>query len=1122
MRASNTARSLLLALTLLGACALAQAQSVTQRFRNEPLADVIRELERQTHLSFIYKADVLDEQRRVTADFSHTSIRRALRQILPPDVGFLIEKRLVILYRRGGRKDEATTAGATDAQQADRITVQGRVVDEAGQSVVGATVLDVAAHRGAVTDGSGRFTLVTSPTATLQVSYIGYHTASVNVRRRQQLGVIGMKEAVGDIDEVVVIGYGTTRRQELTGAIDKLQGTQVAQQPVSTLTEALQGLSPNLTVQRRSSDPNALLSNINIRGISTLNSNAPLVVVDGVVSRDETLARLNMSDIDNISVLKDAGAAAIYGSRSGNGVILITTRKGKRGERPAVRLTTATGWQVPHLLYQPMPGWQNATMRNEAYRNVGRPAEYTDGQIADLRAHQSQERWFMREIFRNALQQDHNVSVSGGTDRATYMVSAGFFDQASNYVGNSHYGTQRYNLRSNLNLRTGILEMQALLAFTRENSVATTGTSIERDASRVPPYYYYKLKENGKYLINDVLSEFNPLGSLEAGGTTKGRNNDFSANVTADVRLTTHLSLKGVLGVNIYGAHQFKREYTVPYYTSADQAEPARYDRQRREVNEENTDSYFINSQLLANYQRQWARHQLKALLGLTNESSTSTVNALRLYYSNPDWGTSTGDDAYVIPGDGTNVSPERQTRTSLSSVLGRASYNWADRYMLEFSFRYDGTSKFAPHHRWSFFPSLSAGWMATDEPFMRPWLQRVGTLKLRASYGVLGNQSIDAYERYTRYVLYNNTYAFNNSGVTGAGFNLGSDNLRWERTQSVNLGLDASFLKGHLDVGFNWFYKHTRNILMRPVSATVFGTDQAVTNVGSMANKGWELAVTYRTRTGKVDHEVTLNLADTRNRLLSFPEQEEIAQLEEMWVLKKVGLPINSYYGYRVAGIFQSEDEIAQAALPVGATVYPGDLRFVDRNNDGVIDANDRFVLGNAFPRYTFSLGYTARWKQWDASLFINGVGKRDMMVRGELVEPFFGNYSYTIFQHQTSYWTPTNTNSRWPRLAAPGSTSEYNNYHTGSDLYIFNAAYARLKNITIGYTLPRRLTQAMHIQRVRLYATGQNLLTLSPMGFVDPEWSEFDGSMNYSVAITGCSYPPLRYWGFGLDIDF
>ena len=240
------------------------------------------------------------------------------------------------------------------------------------------------------------------------------------------------------------------------------------------------------------------------------------------------------------------------------------------------------------------------------------------------------------------------------------------------------------------------------------------------------------------------------------------------------------------------------------------------------------------------------------------------------------------------------------------------------------------------------------------------------------------------------------------------------------------------------------------------------------------------------------------------------------------MWVIKKVGVPLNSYYGYRVAGIFQSEEEIAEAALPLGITVYPGDLRFVDRDGNGIIDGRDRFVLGNAFPRYAFGLTYTMMWKGLDMSLFINGVGKRDMMVHGELVEPFFGNYSYTMYRHQTDYWTATNTNSHYPRLAAPGSTSEINNYRMGSDIYIFNAAYARLKNITVGYTLPPKITRWLHLQRLRFYATGQNLFTLSPTTFIDPETSEFDSSMTFRSANTGCKYPPLRYWGVGFDIDF
>lgn len=1113
------------ALTALLCCpfSMARAQHVTQRFKDEPLRDVIHEVERQTRMSFIFKADAIDESQHVTATFSRTPIKKVLRNILPEGVSFTIKKRLIILYRSASTdKTEKKEKKPSATNSNNAFIVTGRVVDNSGQPIMGATVYDQRVKSGTVTDYNGQFALNVEPNTTLQVSYIGYNHATINVGHRQQLPLIRLHEVTNSLNEVVVIGYGTTNRLTLTGAVDKIGHDEITRQKTGSLADAMQGLSPNLTVQKRSSDPNTLLTNINIRGISTLNSNAPLVVVDGMVSNEETLAKINPNDIDNISVLKDAGAAAIYGSRSGNGVILVTTKKGSRSERPAIKFSTAVGWQQPHILYEPLAGWQNAEKRNESSRNVGRYAEFSDAQIEDLRNHQDEERWFMNQIFRNALQQNHNVSVSGGTAHTSYMVSAGMFSQGSNYVGNSNYGTQRYNLRSNLQVEAGRLHLQALLAFVRENSVATMGSLLESDASRVPPFYYYKMKEDGKYLINDILSEFNPLGSLEAGGTSKSRNNDFTANATAEMSLVKGLSLKGSVGINITGNHTLTRQLTVPYYQSNNMTQPSRYDREAREVSDNNSDKYLINTQMLLNYDLAWRGNSLKAMLGLSNESATSSENNMRLYYSNSDLGTSTDNNAYITPGQGTKLSPETQMRTSISSAFGRVVFNHTNRYVGEFDFRYDGTSKFGSRHRWGFFPSISGSWAISEEPFMRSYKKSVGTLKLRSSLGVLGNQSISANERFTRYLPYNNIYSFNNKGVVGVGFTLGSDDLKWERTRTFNIGLDASFLNNSLTVSANLFHKDTRHILMRPMSATVYGTDLAITNVGRMANSGWELTLKWNGRTGQVTHELSLNLADTRNWLRSFPEGEEVAQLEEMWVIKKVGVPLNSYYGYRVAGIFQSEEEIAEAALPLGITVYPGDLRFVDRDGNGIIDGRDRFVLGNAFPRYAFGLTYTMTWKGLDMSLFINGVGKRDMMVHGELVEPFFGNYSYTMYRHQTDYWTATNTNSHYPRLAAPGSTSEINNYRMGSDIYIFNAAYARLKNITVGYTLPPKITRWLHLQRLRFYATGQNLFTLSPTTFIDPETSEFDSSMTFRSANTGCKYPPLRYWGVGFDIDF
>ena len=415
------------------------------------------------------------------------------------------------------------TAMADDTPQkntSDKVTVKGRIVDADGEPIIGATVKSTTSGDAAVTDIDGNYEITVPRGGTIQVSYIGFSEQQIRVNGRQKIDIV-LSENQKMLDEVVVIGYGTTTRRSITGAVDQVGASVLENKPVANLTQALQGAAPNLVIQRKSYNPNGENTNLNIRGISTMNSNSPLVVIDGVVSSESQLNDLNPMDIENISVLKDAGAAAIYGSRSSNGVILVTTKKGHLNEKTKVRLTTSVGWEDPDILFHPVAGYQNATLKNLALTNSGLSPEFTPDQIRDLYDHRAEENWFLPQIFRTALQQSHNLSVSGGSQKTTYMVSVGYYDQESNYVGNKNYGIQRYNLRSNLTTEVGRFKLQALLGFTRNNSISTTGSSLEIDASRIPPYYYYKLKENGKYLLNNVLSEFNPLGSLEGNGWNK-------------------------------------------------------------------------------------------------------------------------------------------------------------------------------------------------------------------------------------------------------------------------------------------------------------------------------------------------------------------------------------------------------------------------------------------------------------------------------------------------------------------------------------------------------------------------------------------------------------------------
>jgi TonB-linked SusC/RagA family outer membrane protein len=544
---------------------------------------------------------------------------------------------------------------------------------------------------------------------------------------------------------------------------------------------------------------------------------------------------------------------------------------------------------------------------------------------------------------------------------------------------------------------------------------------------------------------------------------------------------------------------------------------------QDREVFDDNSKSLLTNTQLIAEYKKKFDQHSLNLLVGGTNESYKGEGNNIRKTLTDPVWG---------IPTTGTVVDPnssnsnQRTSESSLNSLLGRLGYSFQDKYFAEFSFRYDGSSNFPKAGRWGFFPSASAAWRMTEEGFLENFKNNIGDLKLRASYGILGNQNVGAYQYQTSYFNYSNAYGFDNVIVGGSGFSLGNPEITWEKAATFNVGVDANLLNRKLNLSLDYFDKTTSDILVgRDDVPEIFGAGFPDYNAAKVRNKGWEIAASYKLQGKLFTHTFSANLADNLNELVdyTFGAKEQVLRKEEFEFVRRVGLPITVYQGYKRDGYFQTIDDIKNFAKPANATVVPGDIKFKDKNGDGVIDDQDKYILGNPFPRYTFGFTYSVAVKGFDAQVFIQGVGRRDLMIRGELVEPFHVGYSGTLYTHQTDYWTPTNPDAKWPRLAEAGSPSNQNNYRTGSDIYLFNAAYARVKNVQLGYSLPKDLAGKAHIQNARLYVTAQNIYTLTGLTFIDPENTEFGNNTSMgSGANSGRAYPLPVFYGVGLDITF
>lgn len=1081
---------------------------------NTALNKVFKQIQSQTGVKFVYSSNSINAFRKIDYTARNQRISDFLNDGLKNfNITYRVIDDQVVLY--SGRVLQLSAQSLRTAERPASV-VTGRVINDKGEPLQGVTVSEKGTRNAVVTGENGNYSINVGDNAVLEFTYVGYQAREIPVGSSVVIN-IQMTNNVQDMSEVIVVGYGTQRRGSVTGAVEAVTSKALEGRPSVNMATALQGTAANLIVQQTNFEPGQGQS-INIRGVSTLGNNSPLVVIDGIVGGNLNL--LNPNDIESVSVLKDAGTAAIYGSRSANGVLLITTKKGRKNEKASVTYSGMYGIQMPRVTYKPVDAWANAYYKNLSLVNSDLAPAYTPEDIARLKERGNGD-WRVENIIGNAPQQSHNVSFRGGGANNTYMVSLGVMDQRSNWVV-PKYGYTRYNARLNQSTEVGRFKVTTILSYTKVNNrdhSSNTGNLIV-DAGRVPLYYNFQ-DSLGRYLTNPVSAELNPLGILRNGGYRKFDDDEVFGSLTAEFQIYKDLKLRGIAGGNAVSNKSYEQQNPIRFYPGGGSGLDSR-------VSDVAFKGLFSNLQLLLDYSKKIKRSEVNLLAGATNESYHDEQMQVVKRFT---------DTELHVPVDGTEIDPgatyntvNRTNESSLNSYIGRAAYNFDNRYFAELSFRYDGSSKFPKDKRWGFFPSASAAWRVSQESFFEPVRNIVNDLKLRASYGVLGNQNVGNYQYQTTYFSWVNAYAFNNTAVAGSGFSFGNPDLTWEKAATTNLGLDVSLFK-KFSLNFDYFDKMTSDILIRREDVPLmFGATFPDYNFAKVRNRGWEVKATYNLSGNAVNHSFSLNFADNLNELISLNsgvDQYSPYGKEEFKLLRRVGQPVTVYYGYKTNGYFQNLDQINDpAGYPrfANSVVGPGDLRYIDRNGDGVITEEDMYILGNPFPRYTYGLMYNMNWKGIDLQIFIQGVGKRAQMIRGEQVEPFHYGYGGTMYQHQTDFWTPTNSDARWPRLAEAGSASNLNNYRRGSDIYLFNAAYGRLKNVQLGYTLPQTISKKAGMQKARLYLTGQNLITISKLDFLDPEMSEFNNNVdpNSSGANSARAYFMPMFFGMGLDLTF
>ncbi len=981
----------------------------------------------------------------------------------------------------------ASAGSSAVAQNTHRVS--GTVVSN-GESVIGASVMVKGTTQGAVTDVDGFYTIQTTPGAVLVFSAIGYEPQEVNVAGRTKIDIT-LEESSLLLDDAVVVGYGVQKKVNLTGAVASVSTKELEGKPINNVLEGLQGTTPGLVIQQGSSTPGGVPS-MNIRGYNTMNDNNPLVIIDGI---EGSLANLNPGDIEQISVLKDASSTAIYGSRASNGVILVTTKKGSEGE-VHVDYDMSMGWQQATALPTVVDSWIYAELYNEAAVNSGRTVKFGPEEIAAFRNGGTNVKW-INELYKNsAMQHNHNLSVTGGTKNLSYMASLGYVDQNSLFKG-PNYGYKRYNGRINLSHKVGErLTVNATAQYTRnviKDHAYWTEWIIEQ-CNRMPAIYEIK-NADGTYNYPSG-SNSNSLERLETGGYRQSRNEDVSGTINADFKIIDGLHLNATIGGRSINNGTHENRMASAAAASGDK---------ENHISESSYRATKLTTTVTLNYEKTFGqKHNFAALVGYAYEGeSAKDYNTQRLTDNSK-------YDIFVGGLSGDKVSNGGGASDwSLYSAFGRLTYNYDEKYLAEFNIRNDYSSYFAKGNRSGLFPSLSLGWRISQESWWENIRPVIPSLKLRGSWGLVGNNRIGAY-RYMQTVSVTQGYNFGGELVPTAYFSSVDPSIKWETTRMANIGLDIAFLKNDLNVSFDYFNNRTRDILVSLPVPGLFGNGAPTSNAATVASQGWEFSVNYHFRTGAVNHNIAGNISDSWNKVVDTKGETLYYGYDVVSVIKE-GYPLYSYYALRNNGLFQSDEQAASSPHLEGIVPRAGDIRYVDKNGDKVINDDDRFVVGNDFPRYTFGLSYNLQWKGFFFSAFLQGVGMRSRWMRGEAVEAFHNNNEGPVLDFHVDRWTPVNTDASYPRLTMG---SESANNATKSDFWIQNAAYLRLKNVQLGYNFQGDWMKKIRLSSLRVYGSIENALTLSSMrGGWDPEYNA-DGS--------GRAYPVARVYSFGLNVKF
>ncbi|TKG95767.1 SusC/RagA family TonB-linked outer membrane protein [Puteibacter caeruleilacunae] len=1120
-----------------------QTTKVSLNLQEKSIEEVLDEIEAKSEFFFLYNQRLVDVNRKIAIKVKNKPINEVLDIIFQEqDVEYRVVDKKIILSP-GFLSDKET-------KQED-ITITGTVVDEMGESLPGVSIVIKGTATGCTTNLDGKFSLKVPTDAVIVVSFIGMRTQELAIKDRTVFN-IKMSSEIEGLDEVVVVGYGVQQKAHLTASVSQVDSEVVEDRAVANAAQALQGAVPNLVVSNTSygGEPGAEM-NLNIRGILTIDESGnvseaqPLLLVDGV---EMTMNDVDPEDIENVSVLKDASAAAIYGARAAGGVILITTKSGKNVDRGMkIAYSNNFSWAQPTAWPNQASAIDFAYALNDASTNNGKNPYYTEeelgwimqnmeepGSAPTLQVKADGKNWDQSNVglgatgstnwkdffFKDwAARQKHNLRFSGGNNKLNYYASAGFYDENGlNAQAEDSY--KRYNFDVKLNAKPYDWLSFALL------------TKFIKSDERHPWDYRY-----GRGRVFDLLSKVKPtlptvdpifneplVQAYYPLWSTQWE--DYEKNQMMLLPRVVIEPVKDWL-INLeynYKRNNNKRNYTALTYEYhlADGSVASAPSSTETQVRPTLYTNEYFSPNIYTSYSKSIKDHNFKVLAGYQSEKTE--------YYNLSAKATSLLTDN--IPSISTSVGEQTISdqigHYSTQSIFSRFNYDYKGKYLFEFSYRRDGSSKFEDGSRWAGFPSYSVGYNIAREEFW-PLKDYIHTFKVRGSYGTLGNQNVENYKYLSVMDIKTGTFLFD--GEWDYYVNppdLLSSSLTWERVKTTDFGLDVLAFDGKLSFNFDWYRSDISGMSTTGETLpAVLGTDEPKQNAGTMRTQGWESEIAWKQKLGDFNFNVRFVLSDYKREVVKYPNPTKL--ISDYYVGKNMG----EIWGLEWDGWFQTQDEVDNHQIDqsgvVGWAYSPGDTKYVDQNGDKKINTGtntvdnpgDRKVIGNTTPRYQYGLTLGAEWKGVDFSAFIQGVGKRDFYMGGTAYRgPANGPYHANVMEYNLDYWRDdssalgANPDAHWARPYAANPGRNNKNYKYAVDRYVEDASYMRLKSIQIGYTFPKQLTKKVRLDRIRIFVTGENLWTKTDFPMYDPE--SIKGNFGNAVA-----YPLSKVLSAGINVS-